>query len=250
MKKFRKLIPALCMLLVSALFVGTSTYAWFSMNTHVTATNMQVKAKSNATYLLIGDDSANAVNAKTDAAGNKLTNTHAAKYTTVGNATYECYPTAYYATVGTLNGHATEADKWYTTTSNKQDVAVSGSAAITAVDQGNKDYMLTYKMYLTLSTDSEDYTGKLKVTPTFTDNDAAIKAMVVIGDEKNIVDNTTSDFTTTEDVTITASTIVEVTVYVYVDGNSQNVNSAYFNGADTKDKLTGNLQLQFDLVNN
>ena len=27
MKKFRKLIPALCMLLVSALFVGTSTYA-------------------------------------------------------------------------------------------------------------------------------------------------------------------------------------------------------------------------------
>ena len=247
MKKFRKLIPALCMLLVSALFVGTSTYAWFSMNTHVAATNMQVKAKSNATYLLIGDDSTKAANAKIDAAGNKLTNTHEAKYDTVGNTTYECYPTAYYATVGTLNGHDTAADKWYTTTSDDQDAAVSGNAAITAVDEGDKDYMLTYKMYLTLSTDSEDYTGKLKVTPTFTDNDAAVKAMVVIGNEKNIVDNQTTDFTTTEDVTIKASTVVEVTVYVYVDGNSTNVNSTFFN--TSKEKLAGNLQLQFDLVN-
>ena len=42
MKKFRKLIPALCMLLVSALFVGPSTYAWFSMNKTVTANNMQI----------------------------------------------------------------------------------------------------------------------------------------------------------------------------------------------------------------
>ena len=42
--KFKKLIPALCMLLVAAMLMGTSTYAWFSMNTQVTATGMQVKA--------------------------------------------------------------------------------------------------------------------------------------------------------------------------------------------------------------
>ncbi|MBO7519656.1 MAG: hypothetical protein J6T73_02660, partial [Clostridia bacterium] len=40
----KKLIPALAMLLVSAILLGTSTYAWFSMNTVVSATNMQVKA--------------------------------------------------------------------------------------------------------------------------------------------------------------------------------------------------------------
>lgn len=44
MKRFRKLIPALCLLLISAMLMGTSTYAWFSMNTQVTATGMQVKA--------------------------------------------------------------------------------------------------------------------------------------------------------------------------------------------------------------
>lgn len=44
MKKFMKLIPAFVMLLVSAILVSTATYAWFSMNTQVTATGMQVKA--------------------------------------------------------------------------------------------------------------------------------------------------------------------------------------------------------------
>ena len=54
MKKFRKLIPAMCMLLVSALFVGTSTYAWFSMNKTVTAANMQIKAQVNTQLMIKG----------------------------------------------------------------------------------------------------------------------------------------------------------------------------------------------------
>ena len=44
MKKTLKLIPALAMLLVSAILVSTSTYAWFSMNATVTAKGMQVTA--------------------------------------------------------------------------------------------------------------------------------------------------------------------------------------------------------------
>ena len=53
MKKFKKLIPALCMLLISAVLMGTSTYAWFSMNTTVTANGMEVKAKSESEFLQI-----------------------------------------------------------------------------------------------------------------------------------------------------------------------------------------------------
>ncbi len=53
MKKFKKLIPALCMLLISAVLMGTSTYAWFSMNTKVTATGMEVNAKSESQFLQI-----------------------------------------------------------------------------------------------------------------------------------------------------------------------------------------------------
>ena len=41
-KALRKLIPALVMLLIAAAFVGTSTYAWFSMNRIVTVNGMSV----------------------------------------------------------------------------------------------------------------------------------------------------------------------------------------------------------------
>lgn len=44
MKKTLKLVPAFAMLLVSAILVSTSTYAWFSMNSSVTATGMSVEA--------------------------------------------------------------------------------------------------------------------------------------------------------------------------------------------------------------
>ena len=57
MKKFRKLLPALSMLLISALLMGSSTFAWFSMNTTVTATGMSVTAEA-PTSLLISTKSA------------------------------------------------------------------------------------------------------------------------------------------------------------------------------------------------
>ena len=62
MTKFKKIIPALCMLLISAVLMGTSTYAWFSMNTQVSATGMKVTANSDATYLVISDTTTLAAN--------------------------------------------------------------------------------------------------------------------------------------------------------------------------------------------
>lgn len=42
----KKMIFSIIMLVVSLVLLSTATYAWFSMNTIVTATNMQVKAKA------------------------------------------------------------------------------------------------------------------------------------------------------------------------------------------------------------
>lgn len=55
MKTMKKLIPALAMLLVSAVLLGTSTFAWFSMNTSVKATGMQVQAKAEAGLVISND---------------------------------------------------------------------------------------------------------------------------------------------------------------------------------------------------
>lgn len=53
MKVTRKLIPAVVLLLVSAMMLSTASYAWFSMNKDVTATGMQIEAKSDAQFLII-----------------------------------------------------------------------------------------------------------------------------------------------------------------------------------------------------
>lgn len=52
MKKTIKLIPAIVMLLVSAILVSTSTYAWFSMNNRVTVTGMTITTKVNNNLLI------------------------------------------------------------------------------------------------------------------------------------------------------------------------------------------------------
>lgn len=48
----KKLIPALCMLLVAAALLGTSTYAWFSMNTTVSANGMSITAQTQGNLLI------------------------------------------------------------------------------------------------------------------------------------------------------------------------------------------------------
>lgn len=52
-KNMRKLVVATCLLLVSAVLMGTSTYAWFAMNTNSKADGLEVEAYSDSLYLEI-----------------------------------------------------------------------------------------------------------------------------------------------------------------------------------------------------
>jgi hypothetical protein len=53
MKLTKKLIPAIGMLMLSAVMLVTSSFAWFSMNDTVKATGMNVTAKGDQIYLQI-----------------------------------------------------------------------------------------------------------------------------------------------------------------------------------------------------
>ena len=57
MKMTRKLIPALVMLLVSAIMLSTASFAWFASNEKVTATGMSVTANSAQQFLQISTTS-------------------------------------------------------------------------------------------------------------------------------------------------------------------------------------------------
>jgi hypothetical protein len=50
-----KIVSAAAMLAVSASMLGTSTYAWFTMNKEVTVASMGISAKSNNPHLVVAD---------------------------------------------------------------------------------------------------------------------------------------------------------------------------------------------------
>ena len=255
MKKLtRKLFVSLMTLVLTAMALGTSTFAWFSMNTTATAEDMEVTAKSNAVFLLIGN---------TNSAGTiqtAATTTISAAYTTTGNDAKTVFPVAYYKTAGTLGSTSTQANKWYTAGNTELDDSATAANIINVseVPEGDADYMLTYKVYLTLSKDSSDVTDRLiQVTPTINENTnvtvesgkqkitSPVSCVVVIGSEKLNFASTTDAQTTSSAVTLSSQSCVEVTIYVYINGNDSAVMSK--NLIDGH-KLTGSISLQFDLV--
>lgn len=58
MKLSRKLVPAIAMLLVSAVMLSTASFAWFSMNTTVNATGLNVQAKAMGSLIITAKDKA------------------------------------------------------------------------------------------------------------------------------------------------------------------------------------------------
>lgn len=249
MKKFKKLIPAFCMLLVSAVMLGTSTFAWFSMNTQVKATGLNVNAKSNAAYLLINNED------KSGLLATSLTATAAAKKV---SANSDVYPVTYIASVSDTSkiGEVTIKDKadnwtewqtkhWFTATNGNSGSAKDDVQTITPIDIATAtDYRLEYNVWLTLSKDSENISKKVKVTADSSSDDS-VKAFVKIeGDSADLAVGHSGNATTAATVSLSATTAVKVTIYVYIDGEEENVNSDYFNASG----ITGNLSLMFDLV--
>jgi len=107
MKKFKKLIPALAMLLVSAVLMSTASYAWFSMNNKVNVTGMEVTTRVSNNLLIAPVD-------KTDAT--KEGNTDSAYVTGLhGQVSGRLQP------ISTVDG----LNYWYTASSN---VTANGDA--------------------------------------------------------------------------------------------------------------------------
>lgn len=237
MKKFKTLIPAFCAMLVSAVMLGTSTYAWFSVNKKVTATDMQVTAQSNTQYFVISADGTFNSNAVTDTA----------QYASGGiGGEAKVYPAAY-TTSEVTDGVTSVTNAWYTANVDTYD---GGTATLinvqkldktsTTVFADNANYFVGYTFYVGLAANSTAYAGSdgngavLKVKATADTTHGIAVAGVTLQQMKN-ASGWTED-TTVETLNVAGSTdaitstekfiledgvkCVKVTVYVYIDGNN------------------------------
>ena len=245
-KKLVVLAGAAALGLVAATGV-TSGFAWFAVNNTVTATSLTVKAKSNASYLLIGT------------ANNATDKTASATTVDVGVAEANVpalYPAAFTTTEinETIGGNSVtvHANKWYTGTISQRNTATGTWTSLNEIAEvsdsqlKNTSYFAEFDFYLTLGAGSEDYSGTIGVQATFNSGtDAAVKAAILFDDEdQEILSKATDSTTATHDYatqTLTATTSIKVEVYLFIDGTSAHVYSDYAT------PITGDIDLQFKL---
>ena len=229
MKNTRKLIPALAMLLISAVLMSTASFAWFSMNEQVTATGMEITAQSDNVWLAI----------------NEGASFDATKAVTVftSQSTATLYPVALKdsvdLTAGIPSGGMYQASLWYYAYSNN----AASSAATTgqkAIDQSNLGaYVASETFSIGLSdistvTSVDDLRLKSVTLPANT----GISIVIVCGDYVyNITESNANYNKIIADVVTDAG--VTVTVYYYINGEDTNVTT------NNIANLTGSVDLIF-----
>lgn len=233
MKKFKKLIPAFCAMLVSAAMLGTSTYAWFSVNKKVEANGMSVTAQANTQYFVISTNETFGTDTE-----KTLTTAQITQAGTAGTGTV--YPAAY-----GKNGEKGLENKWWTANVNKYDstaaddiINVSEITGATGEVYTNSKFFVGYSFYVGLNEKSDDFAAaKLQIKAVNETGVANIAAVQLVP----YTDTTagTAEFLQIESATAganggvetkneyalsaTSKKYVKVTVYLYVDGNNASV---------------------------
>ena len=220
----KKLIPALCLLLVSAMMLGTSTFAWFSMNTTVTATGMTVSAKSDNVFLVIKEGSTFA----SSVTSTEVTSTASA---------VQLLPVAPALTLTSANV-ATPAS-WHYTYSDANDAYQKGENQTYHVctDLANYVKSETFSIGLNEKSSLDASTNNLKLASVDIPDNSGISCVVVCG---TVIGQYTADSSTPLDLGVKATkTGTTVTVYYFVNGEATSVY------VDNIASLTGAITLEF-----
>ncbi len=223
----KKLIPAICMTLIAAVMLASSTFAWFSMNTTVTATGMQVAAKSDNTYLIISE-------------GTTLTGSAISANANVNNKLYPVKP------VVTLTSENIETvTSWGTARSTDPNDANAG-AEVTSLGEGETfgNYVAKVSFLVGIVKDSGAVANDLKLKSlTISDVNDGITVVVVCG--TNLYSHNANVTDGSEKLADAASVTTEgvrVDVYIYIDGSNANVKTT--NIAN----LGGSVELTFSIA--
>ncbi len=274
MKKFKKLIPAFCAMLVSAAMLGTSTYAWFSVNKKVEANGMSVTAQANTQYFVVLNSVATGgftAEGKAETTTTTLTTPTAGG---IGGPSTNVYPAAYTTeklSLASGTGASVEANNWYTggvsadeqkTNENSQFTTLTTlgpDAAATFTT--NTDYFVAYTFYVGLADKTDSCSAKLKFTATDVTNAAKIAGFTVKSSDATAEVKYTSYAGKTDEAVettdafdfvakngATSAKYVTVTVYVYIDGTNVEIMSKNLKDGGTAAKLTGSIGVQVDAV--
>ncbi len=254
MKNAKKIIPALAMLLVSAVMLSTASFAWFAMSSDVNANNMMVTLQSNSTYLLI-DTESSMTGAQASVDGVVDSSFNEANVLPVAHNTFTVNDGS------TASSVIETANNWYTcegqsNTNGAPTKDESNQDIKTPVETEKlKNYVRKYTYYVAMAANTTNDGKNLKVTKLTIESDGTknsatmltpIKVIVACGG--NIVELSNTDTTGSTAVLATTVGIVgatgfaatQIDVYVFYDGNDSDLTTANF------DKIA-NAKISFQL---
>lgn len=214
----KKLIPALLMLILAAVMVGTSTFAWFSMNTQVVANGMQIKAVAEEGLVIKNElDADTAANWKISATASynqvaavnpTSTNDTASWYHNKSDDPQDAKASQATATYETVSTNA----KW----ANEDGVYFIDTNEDTTISTGEKAYYLLNKFYIKSSGDEINpatfYINKVQATGanTSAELDKSLRVAIKIGSQVFIyapVNGATLSYTVAGSAATTATSV-------------------------------------------
>lgn len=252
MKMTRKLIPALVMLLVSAIMLSTASYAWFASNSEVEANGMKVQVKSDAAFLEISNTATGGVWKNAASAAND------------GTAALKLVTT-------TIVENTSTADTFEWKTGEGSDPTSSALKGELKTVESEKlaEYVRTDKFYIRMSSGSQTQLANVKVssisigtTTIGVNNDLqnALRVLIVGSNgEAQIWSNDDDDGAADGklvalgngdaakvicDQVPTSDASAEITVYIYFDGNAD---EAYTNNA-TLESIANSLSITINFI--
>ena len=221
----KTILPALAMLIISAVMLSTASYAWFAIGSSVTATGMTVGIKSDSAFLVI---------AKNGEEGN-IDATYDVDSVTFTDGAVKVYPVALNETaLGALSdvdfrNEVKKQSFWYYKTADDRAESASTTNAVT-VTKDLSNYTVHYRVYVSVSPATPFTMGAVTASVTI-EGDAAV-GVVVAGPDGYENYKAENDHTSLP-VGITGTkplanqideqTPIAFDIYIYYNGEHQNV---------------------------
>ena len=239
----KQLIAAVAMVLVAAIAVSSSTFAWFAANTTVTASGMQVTAQSDAVFLKIKGTGGTVGEGTITGSASDFATSSSVAMTNVKLFPSDHEAFSAIADIGAADSTVvTDMDKWFYRYSDDPAVYNSNMTTATPVTVANFN---KYVAEVTYQVKLDDASGADTAYDLYVKNitiaaNSGINAIVVGADgyqefTATVADNTAGAVVLSNTVTKTAQT---VTVYLFINGNDSNVYTNNINnltGAVTMD---------------
>ncbi len=228
MKATRKLIPAIAMLLISAVMMSTATFAWFSTNSQVSANSLIVSAKADTTFLVIGNTEDEVKVANYQVIDIKAPAASGTEGVLIPIAFDE-------TTIGIDDAALNGKFRWYTATAAERDDEVMDADTKKTASPAD-GYVLKRTFYFTIADGFVPATG-LKLASVDVNAESASKeyanciSVVAVPKDStdwknaNAYDASTGKVTanTALHANLDSDTVVAVDVYVFIDGDHANV---------------------------